>query len=225
MTEGLILTLAVLGGTGKQGPGLAYRWARAGYHVLIGSRTQDKAEATAAALNAKLGGEVVHGLTNEVAARQCDMAVLTVPYSAQRATLEDLRPALAGKVLVNVTVPLGADPTVVSLPPSGSASFEAQKILGPEVQVVAAFQNISSTHLAKDEPIACDVLVCGDAASAREQVLQLVKAAGMTGWDAGPLQNAAVVEGLTSVLLGLNKRHKLRGAGIRITGNPPADKE
>jgi len=220
MTDGLILTLAVLGGTGKEGPGLAYRWARAGYHVLIGSRAQEKAEAAAAALNQRLGEEVVHGLLNEDAARQCNIAVLTVPYSAHRATLESLRSALVGKVLVDVTVPLGADITRVSMPPAGSASLEAQEILGPDVQVVTAFQNISSVHLADDHPIPCDVLVCGDSPTAREQVLHLVEAAGLTGWDAGPLQNAPVVEGLTSVLLGINKRYKIRGAGIHITGDP-----
>lgn len=220
MTDGLILTLAVLGGTGKEGPGLAYRWARAGYHVLIGSRAQEKAEAAAAALNQRLGEEVVHGLLNKDAARQCNIAVLTVPYSAHRATLESLRSALMGKILVDVTVPLGADITRVSMPPAGSASLEAQEILGPDVQVVAAFQNISSVHLADDHPIPCDVLVCGDSPAAREQVLHLVEAAGLTGWDAGPLQNAPVVEGLTSVLLGINKRYKIRGAGIHITGDP-----
>jgi len=222
MTDGLILTLAVLGGTGREGPGLAFRWARAGYHVLIGSRSLEKAEATAAALNERLGENVVHGLTNDEAAMQCNIAVLTVPYSAQRATLEALRPALAGKVLVDVSVPLGADIGRASMPPAGSACQEAQEILGADIQVVAAFQNISSVHLADDSPIQCDVLVCSDSPAAREQVLQLVAAIGLTGWDAGPLQNAAVVEGLTSVLLGINKRYKIRGAGIRITGEPTA---
>jgi NADPH-dependent F420 reductase len=225
MTEGMILTLAVLGGTGKQGPGLAYRWARAGYHVLVGSRTREKAEAAAAALNERLGGEVVHGLTNEDAARQCDIAVLTVPYRAHRSLLETLRPALEGKILVDVTVPLGVDVTRVSMPTAGSACQEAQEILGPDVQVVGAFQNISNIHLAEDHPIDCHVLVCGDRSSAREQVLHLVEAAGLTGWDAGPLQNAMVVEGLASILLGINKRHKVRGAGIRITGTPAPSKE
>lgn len=222
MTDGLILTLAVLGGTGREGPGLAFRWARAGYHVLIGSRSLEKAEAAAAALNGRLGEDVVHGLTNDEAALQCNIAVLTVPYSVQRTTLEALRPALAGKVLVNVSVPLAADIGRVSMPPAGSACQEAQEILGADVQVVAAFQNISSVHLADDSPIPCDVLVCSDSPVAREQVLQLVAAIGLTGWDAGPLQNAAVVEGLTSVLLGINKRYKIRGAGIRITGAPTA---
>ena len=110
------------------------------------------------------------------------------------------------------------------MPAAGSACQEAQQLLGPGVQVVAAFQNISSVHLANDLPVECDVLVCGDRAEAREQVLQLVQAAGFRGWDAGPLQNAAVVEGLTSVLLGINKRYKIRGAGIRITGEAAAGK-
>jgi hypothetical protein len=220
MTEHLILTLAVLGGTGKEGPGLAYRWARAGYHVLIGSRSLEKAQAAAAALNERLGGEVVRGMTNEQAARTCDIAVLTVPFSAHQATLASLQPHLDGKVLVDVSVPLGADITRVSMPSAGSAAQEAQAILGPGVQVVAAFQNISSVHLGEDHPVPCDVLVCSDHPAAREQVLQLVEAAGFKGWDAGPLQNAVVVEGLTSILLGINKRYKIRGAGIRITGEP-----
>lgn len=218
-SERLILTLALLGGTGKEGGGLGYRWARAGYNVIIGSRTPEKAEAAAQALNERLGGETVRGMTNLEAAAACDIAVLTVPYAAHVPTLESVRSALAGKVLVDVTVPLKPPKvSAVFVPEAGSAAQEAQQVLGPEVRVVSAFQNVSHEHLAEDHPVACDVLVSGDDAEAKEQVLRLVEAAGMVGWDAGPLRNAVVAEGLTSVLIGINRRYKLLGAGIRITG-------
>ena len=222
MSDRLIFTLSILGGTGKQGPGLAYRWAQAGYHVVIGSRTPEKAERVAAELNERLERDLVVGMGNPEAAEACDIAVLTVPYSAHRATLEGLKDKLQGKVLVDVSVPLvPPDVSVVKIPPSGSAAQEAQEILGEGVDVVAAFQNVSHVHLQDDHPVPCDVLVCGDRGSAREQVLQLVRAARLVGWDAGPLDNAVVVEGLTSVLIGINKRHSMKAAGIRITGNPP----
>ncbi len=226
MTDRLILTLGILGGTGKEGSGLAYRWAKAGYHIIIGSRTLEKAQRAAQAVNERLGREVAAGMLNEDAARLCDIAVLTVPYSAHRATLEALKDKLQGKVLVDVTVPLKPPEVwVVNVPEAGSASMEAQQILGEGVQVVAAFQNISHEHLLDDHPVPCDVLVCGNSEAAREQVLQLAAAADLTGWDAGPLQNAVVAEGLTSVLIGINRRYKMRGAGIRITGEqqPPVD--
>jgi NADPH-dependent F420 reductase len=221
MSERIILTLAVLGGTGKEGGGLAYRWARAGYLVIIGSRSAERAQKAAAELNARIGGETVRGLENTEAAAQCDIAVLTVPYDAHRATLESVRAQLQGKVLVDVTVPIRPPKlTVLSLPPEGSASLEARAVLGDGVRVVAAFHNVSHVHLGGDGPIACDVLVAGDTADARQQVLHLVEAAGMVGWDAGPLENAVVVEGLTPILMGINKRYGLRAAGIRITGEP-----
>jgi NADPH-dependent F420 reductase len=224
MSDRIILTLAILGGTGKEGPGLAYRWAKAGYHVIIGSRTAEKAERVAAKVNARLGRDAVRGMPNDLAARQCDIAVLTVPYAAHGATLRALKDALQDKVLVDVTVPLVPPKvTVVQMPPAGSAAQEAQQILGEGVQVVAAFQNVSHVHLQGDHPVPCDVLVCGDSQEAREQALQLVAAAGLAGWDAGPLQNAVVVEGLTSILLGINKRYKMRGAGLRITGEQLSD--
>jgi NADPH-dependent F420 reductase len=222
MAKRLFLTLGILGGTGKEGQGLAYRWAQAGYPVLIGSRQEDKARAAADDLNRRLGSEVVKGMQNEGAAAACDIAVLTVPYAAQRALLEAVAPHLKGKVLVDVTAPLGSpDPSVAVTPPGGSAAREAQNTLGQGVKVVAAFQSISHTLLLGDGPIECDVLVCGDDAEARQQVLRLAAAAGMVAWDAGPLGNAMVVEGLTAILLGINKRYRTHGAGIRITGGPP----
>jgi len=215
----LILTLGLIGGTGKEGKGLAYRWARAGYNVIIGSRTKEKAEAAAQELNQRLGGEPVRGMLNPDAAWACDIAILTVPYDAHTATLESVRETLAGKVLVDVTVPVRPPKvSVVHVPAQGSAAQEAQALLGDQVRVVSAFQNVSHEHLVEDHPIACDVLVSGDDAEAKKQVLLLVEAAGMVGWDAGPLPNAVVAEGMTSVLIGINRRYKMKGAGIRITG-------
>jgi NADPH-dependent F420 reductase len=219
MNERLILTLAVLGGTGRVGQGLAYRWAKAGYNVVIGSRTPPKAEAVAAELNERLGGETVRGAANQEAAAECDIAVLTVPYSAHRSTIESLKSDLAGKILVDVTVPLDpAAPATFKQPEAGSAAQEAKEILGSSARVAAAFQNVSHVHLREDGPVPCDVLVCGEDRESRDQVLQLVEAAGLAGWDAGALANAVVVEGLTSVLVGINKRYNMKHAGIRISG-------
>lgn len=215
------MKIAVLGGTGKEGSGLALRWARAGHNVIIGSRDAVKAHRAADELNGLLGGAgAVAGLDNLGAASAADIVVLTVPYAAHTDTLTAVAPALAGKVLVDVTVPINpADFTRAWLPPGGSASREAQALLGQAVRVVCAFQNISAAHLKKlDSAVECDVLVCGDDDAAKQAALRLVSDAGMKGWDAGPLDNAVVVEGLTPLLLGLNKRYKLKGAGIRITG-------
>jgi 8-hydroxy-5-deazaflavin:NADPH oxidoreductase len=214
-------TVAVIGGTGHQGPGLALRWARSGhYRVLIGSRQGEKAAAAAAKVNQSLGQDLVAGMANQDAAAEADLLVLTVPYAAHAATLESIRSQAQGKILIDVTVPL-QPPKVsrVHIPPGGSATAEAQALLGEEVRVVAAFQNVSATHLADlDHAIECDVLVCGDDVEAKNEAIALAEAAGMRGVNAGPLQNAVVVEGLTAVLIGINIRTKVRGAGIVITG-------
>jgi NADPH-dependent F420 reductase len=212
-------TLAILGGTGKEGKGLAYRWAKAGYPVIIGSRTREKAERAARDLNLLLAEQRISGETNRIAATRGEILILTVPYSAHRATLLPLRDAAQGKILVDVTVPLVPPKvTKVRLPAAGSAAQEAQAILGETVNVVAAFQNISHEHLLGDAPINCDVLVTGKGKAARHKVLQLVADAGLRGWDAGVIENAAVVEGLTSLLIYINKEHKTKSAGIKITG-------
>src|SRR5215212_2857419 len=218
--EALLLTIAVLGGTGKEGKGLAYRWAQAGYRVLIGSRTSEKAVTAASEIMELLeGSSSVVGTTNLEAAQQADIAVLTVPYSAHRATLEGVRDALKGKLLIDVTVPL-VPPKVskVQMPAAGSAAQEAKEILGEEVEVVAAFQNVSHEHLLGEEDVDCDVLVTGTSKKARAEALTLVEAAGLIGWDAGPIENSVVVEGLTSVLIHINKQYGSTHAGIRITG-------
>lgn len=205
-------TIAILGGTGDLGGGLAVRWSRAGYKIIIGSRTLEKALEAAKPLGAV-------GMDNAAAARACDIAVLTVPFANQKATLEGVREALAGKILIDVTVPL-VPPRVarVQMPPEGCAALAAQAVLGENVTVVSAFQNVGASHLRDDHPVDCDVLVCGDRLAAREQVIELVEAAGMKGWHAGPLANSVAAEALTSVLIGINKRYQIEGAGLRITG-------
>ena len=212
--------IAVLGGTGKEGSGLALRWAAAGYDVTLGSRELEKAQRAAAELNTMLGQDIVRGMTNRDAATQADVVVVTVPYAAHAATIESVKDVAQGKVLVDVTVPL--DPQNVrrvKMPAAGSASVEAQQLLGEGVKVVAAFQNISAEHLRSlDHEIECDVLVCGNDKDAKQQVIELAQAARIQAWDAGPIENAMVVEGLTSVLINLNIKHKVKAAGIRITG-------
>lgn len=212
--------IAVLGGTGKEGRGLAYRWAKAGHQILIGSRTPEKAQGAAADLTGLLGGKAaVEGTSNAEAARRADIVVLTVPYAAHRATLESVGSDLAGKILVDVTVPL-VPPKVakVQMPPAGSAAQEAREILGEGVQVTSAFQNISHEHLLGNEAIECDVLVTGTSKEARAETLGLVRDAGLVGWDAGPIENSVVVEGMTSILIGINREYGGSRAGIRITG-------
>jgi len=213
-------TIAVLGGTGNEGPGLAMRWAKAGHNVIIGSRKEEKAARIARELNEKLGEDLITGLENPDAAQACELAVLTVPYFAQNNLLETLKDELWGKILINVTVAM-KPPNVAQayIPPEGSACEQAQEILGDEIAVVAAFQNVGAHNLEPlDHPVDCDVLVCGDDADAKAVAIQLAEDIGTRGIDAGPLANAKVVEGLTSVLISINKRYKVPGSGIRITG-------
>ena len=217
------LTIAVLGGTGKEGGGLALRWAHKGHTVILGSRTADRAEEAASAMRETLGGEAnVSGMANPDAAAAADLVVLSVPYAAQQATVQDVAAQLQGKILIDVTVPL-VPPKVsrVQLPEGGSAVEAVQMLLGDGVKVVSAFQNISAHHLANlDEEMDCDVLVCADDPEAADKVVALSQEIGLTAWNAGPLCNSAVAEALTSVLIALNRRYKVPGAGIRITGVP-----
>jgi len=215
-------TIAILGGTGQEGRGLALRWALAGHPIVIGSRDPARAEATAALLRERIAGAAASGADNRAAAEQGELVVLTVPYAAHRATLDGLGGALRGKILVDVTVPL-MPPLVarVQLPPEGSAAVAAQRLLGPEVKVVSAFQNVSS-HLLETPAAAvdCDVLVCGDDKEARAIVVDLARAAGMRGIHGGALANSAAAEALTSVLIFINRRYGLKTSGIRFTGLP-----
>ncbi|NWG06317.1 MAG: NADPH-dependent F420 reductase [Chloroflexi bacterium] len=218
----LMVAIAVLGGTGKEGKGLAYRWAKAGYRVLIGSRSSERAVTAASEIMELLEGSTsVVGMSNREAAEQANIVVLTVPYAAHRDTLESVKNVLQGKILIDVTAPLVPPKvTKVQMPPAGSAAQEAKEILGAGVEVVAAFQTISHEHLLTDEDIDCDVLVTGSSKDARAEALTLVEAAGLTGWDAGPIENSVVVEGLTSVLININKQYGSKHSGIKITGVP-----
>ena len=220
MSDPALPRIAVLGGTGKEGTGLAFRWAKAGYKVLIGSRTPQKAIGAAKELKNLLGGQAdIEGLGNPEAAQAADLVVLTVPYSAHRATLESVKDALRGKILIYVTVPLVPPKvSIVQMPGAGSAAQEAQGILGEGVEVCAAFQNISHEHLFGEGEVECDILVTGTSKDARAETIKLVEAAGLKGWDAGSIENSVVVEGLTSVLIGINKKYGSTYAGIRITG-------
>lgn len=220
--EPLLLTIAVLGGTGKEGKGLAFRWAKAGYRVLIGSRSSERAVTAASEIMELLeGSSSVVGTTNHEATLQADIVVLTVPYAAHRDTLENVKDVLKGKLLVDVTAPL-VPPKVskVQMPPAGSAAQEAREIVGEDVEVVAAFQNVSHELLLGEEDVECDVLVTGTSKKARAEVLKLVEAADLTGWDAGPIENSVVAEALTSVLIHINRQYGSTHAGIKITGVP-----
>lgn len=216
------MKIGVLGGTGKEGSGLAYRWALAGHTVVIGSRDAAKAVTGAAELNVLLNGKATVQGAGNLDAALADVVVLTVPFAAQLATAESVVTQLNGKILVDVTVPL-APPKVdrVQLPNGESAVVALQRKLGPQVKVVSAFQNVSATHLKiAGHEVDCDVLVCGDDADARETVVGLARDAGLRAWHAGVLANSIASEALTSVLIAINKRYKVAGSGLRITGAP-----
>ena len=211
--------IAIVGGTGAEGSGLAVRWARAGHRVILGSRSAERAVEAAASL-AEHGS--VEGMSNVDAAKSAEIVVVTVPYAAQRPTMEDIKLSVSGKIVIDVTVPL-VPPRVarVQLPEEGSSALIAQAILGEDVRVVSAFQNVAAEHLADPNHVMdCDVLVCGNDKDARAVVVGLVEAAGLRGLEAGPLDNAVAAEALTSVLIWMNRRYKSPGAGIRITALP-----
>ncbi len=216
-------TIGIIGGTGNEGKGLAYRWVLSGHKVIIGSRKAEKAQLAVEELADRLGDKIesLSGMDNRQAVEACDIAVVAVPYSAHKPTLEDLKDVLDGKIVIDVVVPLVPPKvTKVQMPAAGSAAQEAQAILGDNCQVVDAFQNISHERLMGDGDTDCDVLVCGKGKAAREVVLGLVADTGLKGWDAGPIENAVVVEGLTSILIGLNIQYKVHASGLRITGIP-----
>lgn len=215
-------TIALLGGTGKEGPGLAMRWAVAGYPILIGSRRAEKAEATAAELRQKLNLEHIQGMTNEAAARAAQISVLTVVQSAHAEAVAGLVEPLQGKILVDATARVDFRDPRPPAPPA--AARHAQTALGLGVRVVAAFQNVPAHALKKNlgESLGLDVLVCSDDLEAAEQVIALAEAGGMRAFYAGGLDNAVVVEGLTSLLISLNKRYAVKTASIQVTGLDPA---
>ena len=212
-------TIAILGGTGDLGTGLAIRWSKAGYKIVIGSRTLTKAQAAVADLEKISPTTPAAAMENADAAAEGDIVVLTVPAEHQISTLETVKSGLLGKILIDVTVPL-VPPKVgtVQLPPEGSAGKRAQDFLGDDVQVVTAFQNVAAHLLKEDVTIECDVLVARNKRSARDKVIQLAQQAGMTGWHAGPIENSAAAEALTSVLIQINRRHDIAHSGLQIVG-------
>jgi 8-hydroxy-5-deazaflavin:NADPH oxidoreductase len=212
-------SIAIIGGTGPLGSGLARRLYVAGYAVVIGSRTAAKAEAAVAALAADKSPGRLTGADNVAAAKQSEVVFITVPWASQAAILEDIKPYLAGKLVVDTTVPL-VPPKVarVQLPSEHSAALAAKQRLGSEARLVSAFHNVAAQKLAGSDTIDCDVLVFGDDPKDREIVVGLAKAMGLDAVHAGPLANSVAAEALTSVLIGINRSYKVDGAGVRITG-------
>jgi NADPH-dependent F420 reductase len=218
MDEPIILTIAILGGTGKEGPGLALRWANAGYRIIIGSRQAEKAQRVAKELNEQLGIESIQGMQNSDAVKNANICVLTVVQSAHQEALKGLKKALKGKILVDTTARVDfRDPKPPKQP---SAARIAQDLLGPDVRVVAAFQTVPFHALREDidESMDMDVLVFADEDEAAQEVIMLAEAGGMEAYHAGGLDNAVVVEGLSAVLIELNKRYKSKNGAVRITG-------
>jgi NADPH-dependent F420 reductase len=218
------MKIGIVGGTGREGRGLGVRWAKAGHDVFIGSRQAEKGVAKAAEF-AEEFGVTLQGGDNVAACNHADLIVVTVPYSAHRATFESIKGAVGEKVIVDITVPL-QPPKVrsVNLPEGQAAALEARSYLGDGARVVAALHHISSEHLSDpDHTFDCDVLVCGDDKKARATVISLMPDLGLRGVDAGVLKNAVALESLTPVLLHINRRYKSVGSGIRITGIPESE--
>lgn len=210
-------SIAILGGTGDLGSGLAKRWLAAGYDVVIGSRSAEKAQAFAK----ELGGKA-HGNDNVGAAKSAEVVIVAVPFASHEATLREVKDAVQGKIVVDAAVPLVPPKvSVVQLPAEGSAAQIAQNLLGEGVRVVSAFHNVGATKLHAGGRADCDVLVFGNNKEARDIVIALANEVATCGIDGGVLANSAAAEALTSVLIGINRRYKVAGAGIRITGLPP----
>jgi NADPH-dependent F420 reductase len=217
--------IAIVGGTGPEGSGLALRWARAGEQVIIGSRDASRAQATAAQIAEKAGAlGSVEGVENIVAVKMCHTVVLTVPFGAQADLLKQLKPSFRqGTVLIDATVPLaaavGGRPTRTLGVWQGSAAEQAAEIVGKNVTVAAAFHSLSATVLDGDHDVDCDVIVCSDDDPARQVASELaVKIPGVRAIDGGKLENSRIIEAMTALLITLNIRHKVHGAGWRVTG-------
>jgi NADPH-dependent F420 reductase len=219
--------IAVIGGTGPAGMGLALRWARAGETVIIGSRNEERAQQTAAAIQRKAGLEAnVSGMENSAACAAADILMLTVPFEAQATLIKQLKPAMTdGSILIDATVPLAASVGGRASRTlgvwQGSAAQQAAELVPKGVSLVAAFHNVSAEMLNGDAPLDCDVIVCSNDADASQLTRELAaKIPGVRALDGGPLQNARIVEQITALLIGMNIRYKGH-AGIRITGLPP----
>jgi 8-hydroxy-5-deazaflavin:NADPH oxidoreductase len=219
--------IAILGGTGAEGSGLAYRLAKAGEHILIGSREAARARETARLLGERISGAArLEGLDNASAAAACDIAILTVPFSGAAALLKQLKSVWKpGTIVIDTTVPLAATVGGVATRVlgvwQGSAAEQTRELLPAGVSLAAAFQNLGAEVLASDNPVDCDVLVCSDDEKTKQVVSELVgKIPGARALNGGKLENARIVESLTALLIGLNMRYKVHAAGIRFTGLP-----
>lgn len=220
-------TIAVVGGTGPEGSGLALRWARAGESVIIGSRDSKRAEQAAARLAQKLGASGhLRGLENAAAVAQSDVVVLTVPFPGHASLLKQLKPAFKpGTVLIDTTVPLaatvGGRPTRTLGVWEGSAAEQAAELVPEGVVLAAAFQNLSAVLLDGDQPVDCDVIICSNDERARQVAAELAeKIPGVRAVNGGRLENARIVEPLTALLITLNTKYKVHASGLRITGLP-----
>ena len=219
--------IGILGGTGPEGSGLAYRWARAGEQIMIGSRDAERAAETASQLRARISGTAqIEGADNAATVAQCEIVVLTVPFSGQATLLKQLKSLWkAGTIVIDTTVPLaatvGGSPTRMLGVWQGSAAEQTRELMPPGVSVAAAFHNLGAELLAGEGPVECDVLVCSDDEKAKQAAMELAeKIPGVRGLNGGKLENARIVESLTALLVGLNIRYKVHAAGIRFTGLP-----
>lgn len=219
--------VGILGGTGPEGSGLAYRWAKAGEEIVIGSRDAKRAAETAAQLRGRIGASTrIESADNSTAASQCEVVVLTVPFPGHAALLKQLKGVWKpGTVVIDTTVPLaatvGGAATRVLGVWQGSAAEQAKELLPAGVSVAAAFQNLGAELLVGDEPVDCDILVCSDDERAKQIATELAeKIPGARALNGGKLENARIVESLTALLVGINIRYKVHSAGIRFTGLP-----
>lgn len=216
--------IAIVGGTGPEGSGLAYRWAKAGLEIVIGSRDAARAKEAAAKLNARVGGGRIDGADNAVAIAQAEIVVLTVPFSGIAAVMKQLKPVWKpGQIVIDTTVPLaatvGGAPTRVLGVWQGSAAEQTRELLPKEIALAAALQNLGAELLMADAPVDCDVLVCSDDDRAKAAASELVeKIPGARALNGGKLENSRIVESMTALLIGLNIRYKVHSAGIRFTG-------
>ena len=218
MSENSFPTLSIIGGTGDLGSGLARGWSKAGYPVILGSRASEKAEQAAAALQAE-GFNNISGTTNVAAAEKGEIIIVAVPFSNYEASLAEIKDAVKNKIVVTAVVPLVPPKVfIVQLPQAGSAALMAQAALDSSTKVVGAFHNVGAQKLHTGGKADCDVLVFGDDAEARAEIIKLANAVSNRGVDGGALANSAAAEALTSVLIAINRKYKVKGAGLSISG-------
>ena len=212
-----IQTIGVPGGSGALGSGLSYRLGKAGYQVVIGSRNPGKASEKVNEINLRLKQEKISIESNYFAAEKSDLVILAVPFSNHGVIVEEISPVVQNKIVLDTTVPL-VPPKVarVQLPEYGSVAKKTQELLGKEVRVVSAFQNVAASHLDGDDALPGEILVFGNNKDARETIIGLIQEIGMKGWHAGSIDNSVVAESMTSVLIFMNKFYKMEGAGINI---------